>query len=78
MAIQTQRNALDVKKTKEFNEMGAKMTKFIDLSVPHYKTALELDPKNVNALENLKIIYLFKDDKVNYEAVNKKLNALKQ
>jgi len=78
LAIQTQRNALDVKKTKEFNEMGAKMTKFIDLSVPHYKTALELDPKNVNALENLKIIYLFKDDKVNYEVVNKKLNALKQ
>jgi tetratricopeptide (TPR) repeat protein len=78
LAIQTQRNALDVKKTKEFNEMGVRMTKFIDQSVPYYKAALELDPKNVNALENLKIIYLFKDDKVNYEIVNKKLTALKQ
>nr|WP_121272793.1 tetratricopeptide repeat protein [Pedobacter schmidteae] len=78
LAIQTQRNALDVKKTKEFNEMGVKMTKFIDQSVPYYKAALELDPKNTNALENLKIIYLFKDDKVNYEAINKRLEALKK
>ncbi|WEK21468.1 MAG: tetratricopeptide repeat protein [Candidatus Pedobacter colombiensis] len=78
LAIQTQRNALDVKKTKEFNEMGVKMTKFIDLSIPYYKAALELDPKNANALENLKIIYLFKDDKVNYEAINKRLEALKK
>lgn len=77
LAIQTKRNALDVKKTKEFNELGAQMTKFIDQSLPYYKAALELDPKNVNALENLKIIYLFKDDKVNYEAVNKKLAELK-
>ncbi|ACU04368.1 MULTISPECIES: tetratricopeptide repeat protein [Pedobacter] len=78
LEIQTKRNALDVKKTKEFNEMGAKMTKLIDQSVPYYKAALELDPKNVNALENLKIIYLFKDDKVNYEVVNKKLAELKK
>ncbi|SDL80674.1 Tetratricopeptide repeat-containing protein [Pedobacter sp. ok626] len=78
LAIQTQRNALDVKKTKEFNELGAKMTKFIDLSVPYYKAALEIDPKNLNALENLKIIYLFKDDKVNYELMNKRLEALKK
>lgn len=77
LAIQTKRNALDVKKTKEFNELGAKMTKLIDQSVPYYKAALDLDPKNVNALENLKIIYLFKDDKVNYEAINKKLAELK-
>lgn len=78
LAIQTQRNALDVKKTKEFNELGVKMTKFIDQSIPYYKAALELDPKHVNALENLKIIYLFKDDKVNYEAINKRLEALKK
>lgn len=78
LAIQTQRNALDVKKTKEFNELGVKMTKFIDQSIPYYKAALELDPKNVNALENLKVIYLFKDDKVNYEVINKRLEALKK
>lgn len=78
LAIQTQRNALDVKKTKEFNDLGVKMTKFIDQSIPFYKAALELDPKHESSLENLKIIYLFKDDKVNYELINKRLEALKK
>lgn len=78
LAIQTQRNALDVKKTKEFADLGVKMTKFIDQSIPYYKAALELDPKHENSLENLKIIYMFKDDKVNYEAINKRLEALKK
>ncbi|WP_316748233.1 tetratricopeptide repeat protein [Pedobacter gandavensis] len=77
LALQTERNKIDPKKTKEFNAVSAKMIGFIDQSTPHYKTALELDPKNENALENLKIIYLFKDDKVNYEATKKKLDALK-
>ncbi|EDM38384.1 hypothetical protein PBAL39_02177 [Pedobacter sp. BAL39] len=77
LALQTQRNALDPKKTKEFAAIGAKMTAFIDQSIPYYKTALDIDPKNENALENLKIIYAFKDDKVNYEATKKKLDALK-
>ncbi|RQO66082.1 hypothetical protein DBR43_27995 [Pedobacter sp. KBW06] len=77
LAIQTQRNALDPKKTKEFNALGTKMTGLIDQSVPFYKAALALDPKNENALENLKIIYAFKDDKVNYEATKKKIDELK-
>lgn len=78
LAVQTQRNALDPKKTKEFAALGTKMTGFIDQSIPFYKAALELDPKNENALENLKVIYAFKDDKVNYEATKKKLDALKK
>ncbi|MEJ2881130.1 tetratricopeptide repeat protein [Pedobacter sp. GR22-6] len=78
LAIQTQRNALDAKKTKEFNDLGTKMTKFIDLSMPYYKTALELDPKNSNALENLKIIYAFKGDTANHDAMKKRLDELQK
>lgn len=77
LALQTERNKLDPKKVKEFNAISNKMIGFIDQSTPYYKAALELDPKNENALENLKIIYLFKDDKVNYEATKKRLDDLR-
>ena len=77
LAIQTQRNALDPKKTKEFSELGTKMTKFIDQAIPYYKAALDIDPKHVNTLENLAIIYAFKNDNVNYEAIKKRLAELK-
>lgn len=77
LALQTERNKIDPKKTKEFNAISNKMIALIDQSTPYYKAALELDPKNENALENLKIIYLFKDDKVNYEATKKKLDDLR-
>ena len=76
--IQNQRNALDPKKTKEFNELGTKMTKLIDQSMPYYKAALELDPKNTNALENLKIIYAFKGDTANHDAMKKRLEELQK
>lgn len=78
LTIQNQRNALDPKKTKEFNELGVKMNKFIDQSVPYYKAALDIDPVNVSALENLKIIYGFKEDKVNFEATKKKLEEIQK
>jgi tetratricopeptide (TPR) repeat protein len=76
--LQNKRNALDVKKKKEFDEVTAKMNKFIDESVPYFKKALEIDPKNVSALENLKIIYMFKSDTPNYEEMKKRLEAIKQ
>lgn len=78
LAIQNQRNAVDVKKKDEFNSLTTKMNKFIDDSMPYFKKALELDPNNVSALENLKIIYLFKNDTPNYEAMKKKLESIKQ
>lgn len=76
LAIQTDRNKVDSKNTKLFNEMTAKMTKFIDSAIPFYLKAVELDPKNVNALDNLKTIYVFKNDTVKYEEVKKKLDAV--
>ncbi|WP_316814593.1 tetratricopeptide repeat protein [Pedobacter nyackensis] len=78
LAIQNQRNAIDVKKKDEFTALTNKMNKFIDESMPFFKKALELDPNNVSALENLKIIYLFKNDTPNYEAMKKKLDSIKQ
>src|SRR5690606_31694078 len=78
LTIQNERNALDVKKKKEFDELTVKMTKFIDQSVPFFKKALEIDPNNASALENLKIIYMFKNDTPNYEEMKKRLEAIKQ
>lgn len=76
--LQPKRNALDPKKKKEFDAITAKMIGFIDQAMPYYKKAYELDPKMTAALENLKIIYLFKDDKVNYDATKKLLDAATQ
>jgi len=76
LAIQTERAKVDAKNTKLFNEMTAKMTKFIDQAIPLYLKAVELDPKNANALDNLKTIYVFKNDTVKYEEVKKKLDAI--
>ena len=76
--LQGKRNAIDAKKKKEFDAITTKMTGFIDQALPYYKKAYELDPKMTSALENLKIIYAFKDDKVNYEATKKLLDAAKQ
>lgn len=77
--LQGKRNAIDAKKKKEFDAITAKMTGFIDQALPYYKKAYELDPtKMVSALENLKIIYAFKNDTPNYEATKKLLDAAKK
>ncbi len=74
--MQTERNALDVKKQKEFNELTAKMTAFIDQSIPFYEKTLELDPVFEPALETLKQIYGFKGDTEKFNAIKKRLDAL--
>ncbi|QNK64242.1 tetratricopeptide repeat protein [Pedobacter sp. PAMC26386] len=73
--LQGKRNKIDPKKKKEFDDVTAKMKGFIEQALPYYKKAYELDPKMTSALENLKVIYAFKDDKVNYEATKKLLDA---
>lgn len=76
--IQEQRNKVDVKKVKEFNDLGAKMKLVLDQALPYYKAAVAIDPKNEDALEKLKSIYFFKDDKVNTEAIQKQIDAIKK
>ncbi|RZL69888.1 MAG: hypothetical protein EOO93_00250, partial [Pedobacter sp.] len=76
LKLQADRNKIDAKKVKEFNEVTTKMNGLLDKSVPFYKKALEIDAKNASALETLKTIYAFKNDTKNYEDVKKRLDAL--
>ncbi|MDQ0639138.1 hypothetical protein QF042_002703 [Pedobacter sp. W3I1] len=76
LKLQADRNKIDAKKVKEFNEVTGKMNALLDKSLPFYKKALEVDAKNQGALETLKTIYGFRNDTKNYEDVKKRLEAL--
>ncbi|MCZ4222768.1 tetratricopeptide repeat protein [Pedobacter rhodius] len=76
LKLQNDRNKIDGKKVKEFNEVTAKMNGLLDKSVPYYKKALDIDAKNAGALETLKTIYAFKNDTKNYDEIKKRLDAL--
>jgi tetratricopeptide (TPR) repeat protein len=76
LTLQEKRNDIDQKKKKEYDDMSAKMMANIDLALPYYKKALELDPKYADAVDKLKSIYGFKSDTPNYEAMSKLLNTL--
>ncbi|WP_421939620.1 tetratricopeptide repeat protein [Pedobacter sp.] len=76
LKLQNDRNKIDQKKVKEFNEVTSKMNALLDKSLPFYKKALEIDPKNSGALETLKTIYAFRNDTKNYDDIKKRLDAL--
>ncbi|MDN3585729.1 tetratricopeptide repeat protein [Pedobacter aquatilis] len=76
LKLQDARNKIDAKKVKEFNDVTTKMNGLLEKSLPYYKKALDLDAKNVGALETLKTIYAFKNDTKNYEDIKKRLDAL--
>lgn len=76
LKLQADRNKIDPKKVKEFNEVTGKMNALLDKSLPFYKKALEVDAKNQGALETLKTIYAFRNDTKNYEDIKKRLDAL--
>lgn len=76
LKLQNDRNKIDAKKVKEFNEVTTKMNGLLDKSVPYYKKALDIDAKNSGALETLKTIYAFKNDTKNYDEIKKRLDAL--
>ncbi|WP_316843612.1 tetratricopeptide repeat protein [Pedobacter psychrodurus] len=76
LKLQADRNKIDPKKVKEFNEVTGKMNALLDKSLPFYKKALEADAKNQGALETLKTIYAFRNDTKNYEDIKKRLDAL--
>jgi len=76
LKLQNDRNKIDAKKVKEFNEVTAKMTGLLDKSLPYYKKALDIDPKNESALDTLKTIYAFKNDTKNYDEIKKRIDAL--
>jgi len=75
--LQDKRNKVDTKNKKEFADLGTQMMSQLDKATPYYKAALEIDPKNADALDKLKSIYFFKDDKTNLAAIQKQIDALK-
>jgi tetratricopeptide (TPR) repeat protein len=74
--LEANRTKVDVKKKKEFEDLGTKMKGILDQAIPYYKAAAELDKKSGYALDKLRSIYNFKNDKVNEAAVQKQLDAL--
>ncbi|KLT64220.1 tetratricopeptide repeat protein [Pedobacter sp. BMA] len=76
LKLQNERNKIDQKKVKEFNEVTVKMNALLDKSLPFYKKALDIDGKNQGALETLKTIYAFRNDTKNYDDIKKRLDAL--
>ncbi len=77
LVAQDKRTALDQKKQKKaYDDMYITMMGFIDQALPHYKTALQLDPKYADAVDKLKSIYGFKSDNPNYEVMSKLLITL--
>ncbi|WP_285058314.1 tetratricopeptide repeat protein [Pedobacter ginsengisoli] len=74
--LEANKTKVDVKKKKEFDDLGTKMKGILDQAIPYYKAAAELDKKSGYALDKLRSIYNFKNDKVNEAAVQKQLDAL--
>jgi tetratricopeptide (TPR) repeat protein len=74
--VQNGMKNIDIKKKAEYDAAVKKRDGLVNKSLPFFTKAAELDPKNVAALENLKLIYNFKSDTKNYEIVKKKLDAL--
>jgi len=78
LKIQSDMNKIDAKKVKEMNAAKDKRDALVEKSVPFFNKALEIDPKNVGALENLKTIYTFKNDTKNYNDVKARLDAIQK
>ncbi len=78
LKIQGTMNKIDSKKVKEVNAAKDKRDGLVEKSIPYFTKALQIDPKNVGALENLKTIYTFKNDTKNYNDVKARLDAIQK
>jgi hypothetical protein len=70
-------NQLPASKQKEYDAMVAKSGTQFDLAKPYLLKAVELNPKSVDALINLKTYYMGKKDMANANDTQKKIDALK-
>jgi len=70
-------NKLPTNKQKEYDAMLKKSRDLFDLAKPTILKAVELRPNSYDALYNLKTYYLGKNDVVNANATQKKLDAIK-
>lgn len=69
-------NKLPVNKQKEYDAAMAQANTMMDAAKPYIQKAVDLNPKSVDALNNLKIYYLGKKDMVNANAIKKQIDAL--
>jgi len=70
-------NQLPANKQKEYEAQIAKANALFDLAKPYLLKAVELNPKSVDALANLKTYYIGKKDMANANDTQKKIDALK-
>jgi len=78
LKLQGEMNKIDSKKVKETNAAKDKRDALVEKSIPFFNKALEIDPKNIGALENLKTIYTFKNDTAKYNDIKARLDAIQQ
>jgi len=69
---------LDVKKQKEYDDDMAKVAKIFDKAKPVLLHTVEIDPKSIDALVNLKNYYLGTRNTTEASATQKKIDALRQ
>ncbi|MFD1257761.1 tetratricopeptide repeat protein [Mucilaginibacter terrae] len=69
-------NKLPMSKQKEYTAMMLKVTAAADRAKPYLEKAVELDPKSLSALGNLRNYYIIKKDTVKTAETKKKMDAL--
>jgi len=69
-------NKLPVSKQKEYNAEMAKANVQFDAAKPYLQKAVDLNPKSVDALTNLKTYYLGKKDITNANKIKQQIDAL--
>lgn len=67
---------LPMTKQKEYDADMAKFNTQLDAAKPYLQKAVDLNPKSIDALSNLKAYYLGKNDMANANAIQKKIDAL--
>ncbi len=70
-------NQLPSSKQKEYDAAIAKSATLFDLAKPYLLKAVEINPKSIDALSNLKTYYIGKKDMANANDTQKKIDALK-
>lgn len=68
-------NKLPMTKQKEYNALIAKVTAAADRAKPYLDKAVELEPKNLSALGNLRNYYIIKKDNVKTAEIKKRMDA---
>jgi lipopolysaccharide biosynthesis regulator YciM len=69
-------NKLPVNKQKEYDEAIAKCNALFDAAKPYLQKAVDLQPKSIDALTNLKTYYLGKKDLANANLIKKQIEDL--